>query len=197
MLFHENITSKEQMVGWLDKRRPAPASECNRLRRNIYKDWSNIQDFNFKPSRKADQWWRDGNLESGKGALWDADQTLHQEAVEQISKCKPWLSLIKSNKKLFQFQELDAEVFTRLPYRENRDDRLYTNHMTDVFESFAPPRYFDDPWQHLPKDGYTRMFENMLLKVGLRSWKILLKFFSFRIPRSQFGWQLTTLRWIL
>ena len=74
----------------------------------------------------------------------------------------------------FQFQELDAEVFTRLPYRENRDDRLYTRHMTDVFESFALPRYFDDPWQHLPKDGYTRMFENMLLKVGLRSLAILL-----------------------
>ena len=103
----------------------------------------------------------------------------------------------KQNKQLFQFQELDAEVFTRLPYRENRDDRLYTRHMTDVFESFALPRYFDDPWQHLPKDGYTRMFENMLLKVGLRSWTILLKFFYLRIPRSQFGWQLTTLRWIL
>ena len=88
----------------------------------------------------------------------------------------------KQNKKPFQFQELDAEVFTRLPYRENRDDRLYTNHMTDVFESFAPPRYFDDPWQHLPKDGYTRMFENMLLKVGLRSWTILLKFF-FQDPK--------------
>lgn len=27
MLFHENITSKEQMVQWLDKRRPSPASE--------------------------------------------------------------------------------------------------------------------------------------------------------------------------
>ena len=27
MLFHENITSKEQMVGWLDKRRPSPASK--------------------------------------------------------------------------------------------------------------------------------------------------------------------------
>ena len=101
MLFHENITSKEQMVGWLDKRRPAPASECNRLRRNIYKDWSNIQDFNFKPSRKADQRWGDGNLESGKGALWDADQTLHQEAVEQISKCKPWLSLSKTKQTTF------------------------------------------------------------------------------------------------
>ena len=25
-------------------------------------------------------------------------------------------------------------------------------------------RYFDDPWQNLPKDGYTTMFENMLLK---------------------------------
>ena len=25
-------------------------------------------------------------------------------------------------------------------------------------------RYFNDPWQNLPKDGYTSMFENMLLK---------------------------------
>ena len=25
-------------------------------------------------------------------------------------------------------------------------------------------RYFNDPWQNLPKDGYTTMFENMLLK---------------------------------
>ena len=25
------------------------------------------------------------------------------------------------------------------------------------------PRYFSDPWQHLPKDGYTKMFENILL----------------------------------
>ena len=27
MLFHENITSKEEMVSWLDKRRPSSASE--------------------------------------------------------------------------------------------------------------------------------------------------------------------------
>ena len=25
-------------------------------------------------------------------------------------------------------------------------------------------RYFDDSWQQLPKDGYTFMFENILLK---------------------------------
>jgi len=43
-------------------------------------------------------------------------------------------------------KNLDPEVFTRLPYRENRDDR-----------------YFTDPWQHLPKHGYTRMFQNILL----------------------------------
>merc|ERR1711892_1238969 len=43
-------------------------------------------------------------------------------------------------------KNLDPEVFTRLPYRENRDDR-----------------YFTDPWQHLPKEGYTKMFENILL----------------------------------
>jgi len=41
--------------------------------------------------------------------------------------------------------ELDAQVAARLPVRTNRDDR-----------------YFTDRFQAMPKDGYTRMFENML-----------------------------------
>ena len=45
------------------------------------------------------------------------------------------------------------------------------------------PRYFDDPWQHLPKDGYTRMFENMLLKVWL--WGDKGYFFTFSPPGPQ------------
>jgi len=42
--------------------------------------------------------------------------------------------------------ELDASVFTRLPLRLNNESR-----------------YFTDPYEALPKDGYTKLFENMLL----------------------------------
>merc|ERR1712182_33669 len=42
--------------------------------------------------------------------------------------------------------ELDASVLMRLPCRTTTDDR-----------------YFPDQWQALPKRGYTRIFENMLL----------------------------------
>jgi UDP-galactopyranose mutase len=41
--------------------------------------------------------------------------------------------------------ELDASVLMRLPCRTSTDDR-----------------YFSDPWQALPKHGYTRIFENMI-----------------------------------
>jgi UDP-galactopyranose mutase len=41
--------------------------------------------------------------------------------------------------------ELDASVTARVPTRTNRDDR-----------------YFTDSYQAMPKQGYTRMFENML-----------------------------------
>ncbi|HKP92662.1 MAG TPA: UDP-galactopyranose mutase, partial [Chthoniobacterales bacterium] len=41
--------------------------------------------------------------------------------------------------------ELDAQVTARIPVRTNRDDR-----------------YFTDRYQSMPKQGYTRMFENML-----------------------------------
>jgi UDP-galactopyranose mutase len=41
--------------------------------------------------------------------------------------------------------ELDAAVTARVPTRTNRDDR-----------------YFTDTFQAMPKNGYTRMFENML-----------------------------------
>ena len=41
--------------------------------------------------------------------------------------------------------ELDALVTARIPVRTNRDDR-----------------YFTDSYQAMPKNGYTRMFENML-----------------------------------
>ncbi len=41
--------------------------------------------------------------------------------------------------------KLDPQIISRIPIRENRDDR-----------------YFDDPYQGLPKEGYTRMVERML-----------------------------------
>jgi UDP-galactopyranose mutase len=43
-------------------------------------------------------------------------------------------------------EELDASVLARIPVRTNTDDR-----------------YFSDPHQALPKDGYTRIFENMIM----------------------------------
>ena len=46
------------------------------------------------------------------------------------------------------------------------DEKIYGCEMILIWNHLQP-RYFDDPWQHLPKDGYTRMFENMLLKVLL------------------------------
>jgi len=44
-------------------------------------------------------------------------------------------------------EELDASVLMRLPCRTSTDDR-----------------YFGDEWQALPYNGYTRIFENMMLK---------------------------------
>ena len=41
--------------------------------------------------------------------------------------------------------QLDAQVTARIPVRTNRDDR-----------------YFSDRFQAMPRDGFTRMFENML-----------------------------------
>ena len=43
-------------------------------------------------------------------------------------------------------EELDASVLARIPVRTNTDDR-----------------YFSDPHQALPKHGYTRVFENMIM----------------------------------
>jgi UDP-galactopyranose mutase len=43
-------------------------------------------------------------------------------------------------------EELDASVLARIPVRTNTDDR-----------------YFSDPHQALPKHGYTRIFENMIM----------------------------------
>ena len=43
-------------------------------------------------------------------------------------------------------EELDASVLARIPVRDNVDDR-----------------YFGDAHQALPKDGYTRVFENMIM----------------------------------
>lgn len=41
--------------------------------------------------------------------------------------------------------KLDPQIISRIPTRENRDDR-----------------YFDDPYQGLPENGYTSMVKNML-----------------------------------
>ena len=47
--------------------------------------------------------------------------------------------------------ELDAQVTARVPTRTNRDDR-----------------YFTDAYQAMPRDGFTRMFANMLDHPNIR-----------------------------
>jgi len=106
MLFNENITSKEEMIAWLDERRP-----------NKGKD--------YVPQNGEEM------------ALSRVGKELYELLFKHYTK-KQWDKYPI---------ELDPLVLSRLPYRENNDDR-----------------YFDDPWQHLPKNGYTAMFENMLLK---------------------------------
>jgi len=104
MLFGTDIKKKEEMVAWLDKRRPSKEN---------------------KPTNGEEM------------AISRVGKDLYQMLIKPYTK-KQWDKYPA---------QLDAEVFTRLPYREDNDDR-----------------YFNDPWQHLPKDGYTAMFENMLLK---------------------------------
>jgi UDP-galactopyranose mutase len=59
--------------------------------------------------------------------------------------------------------ELDASVLLRLPCRTTTDDR-----------------YFGDVWQALPMRGYTRLFENMLLRDPRISIRINADFFKER-----------------
>jgi len=60
-------------------------------------------------------------------------------------------------------EELDASVLMRLPCRTSTDDR-----------------YFSDPWQALPVRGYTRLFENMLLRDPRVTVKLNVDFFAAR-----------------
>lgn len=106
MLFKENITTKEQMVAWLNKRRPSHPKD-------------------YSPQNGEEM------------AMSRVGKELYEMLFKHYTK-KQWDKYPA---------ELDAAVLARLPYREDKDDR-----------------YFDDPWQHLPKNGYTYLFENMLLK---------------------------------
>ncbi|CAE7381932.1 glf [Symbiodinium necroappetens] len=68
--------------------------------------------------------------------------------------------------------ELDASVLLRLPCRTSTDDR-----------------YFPDPWQALPRRGYTRIFENMLLRDPNISIRLNCDFFQLkeagRLPKHK------------
>merc|ERR1740115_75598 len=59
--------------------------------------------------------------------------------------------------------ELDASVMLRLPCRTSTDER-----------------YFGDAYQALPRRGYTRIFENMLLKDPRVSIRLGVDFFQAR-----------------
>lgn len=60
-------------------------------------------------------------------------------------------------------EELDASVLMRLPCRTSTDER-----------------YFGDEWQALPRRGYTRIFENMLLRDPRITVRLNVDFFSAR-----------------
>ena len=67
--------------------------------------------------------------------------------------------------------ELDASVLARIPVRTNTDDR-----------------YFTDPYQALPKNGYTCIFENMILNDENISVRLDIDFFEMRdrLPSSRY-----------
>jgi len=102
-LFGTNLSSEQDMVDWLDQRRP-----------------------------KLDREPADGEEMS----ISRVGEDLYEKIFKPYTK-KQWDKWPK---------ELDASVLARLPVRTTRDDR-----------------YFNDPFQALPKDGYTAMFENILL----------------------------------
>jgi len=102
-LFGTSLDTEEDMVAWLDERRP-----------KLDKPPSNGEEMSI--SRVGTD--------------------LYEKIFKQYTK-KQWDKWPS---------ELDASVLARLPYRTNRDSR-----------------YFNDPFQALPKDGYTAMFEKVLL----------------------------------
>merc|ERR1712179_720044 len=102
-LFGTDINTEDEMVAWLDERRP-----------------------------KLDHPPQNGEEMSISRVGTD----LYERIFKQYTK-KQWDKWPK---------ELDASVLARLPYRTNREDT-----------------YFNDQFQALPADGYTTMFEKMLL----------------------------------
>lgn len=66
-------------------------------------------------------------------------------------------------------KELDASVLARIPVRTNTDDR-----------------YFTDPFQALPKEGYTKIFENMVLEDPNITIRLCIDYFDVRgdLPES-------------
>ena len=130
--------------------------------------------------RKTNQRGGDGNLEGREGALRNADQTVHKEAMEQVPKCRfilvPGSLMAKSMfRSLMQKYSQDFHTGKTGMIGNKLDKWIPVRKLT------LKPRYFDDPWQHLPKDGYTRMFENMLLKVLF--WCELFLCFHFQDPK--------------
>ena len=103
MLFNAGLDTEEDMIKWLDERRPkSDLPPQNGEEMSISRVGTDLYEKIFKPYTKKQ---------------WDK-----------------WPI------------ELDASVLARLPYRTNYDDR-----------------YFNDEFQALPANGYTAMFESMLL----------------------------------
>jgi len=66
--------------------------------------------------------------------------------------------------------QLDASVLMRIPVRTNTDDR-----------------YFSDEFQALPKDGYTRIFENMYMNNPLIDVRVGVDYFEVKDKLPKYG----------
>ena len=110
MLFGTNITKKEEMVAWLNKRRPSSGRVKNIL---VWFSDRKYLKFQISSSSKLELF-QDKKPKNGEEmAISRVGKELYKMLIKPYTK-KQW------NKYPAQ---LDAEVFTRLPYREDNDDR--------------------------------------------------------------------------
>ena len=128
---------------------------------------------------QAQKWWGNGNLKSGEGSLQDANQG-----------CNPTLSRLLPARHCYCLQpytkkqwakypaQLDAEVFTRLPYREDNDDRC--SPQKNVTELLLSIIVVSDTLM-TPGSTCPRMATPPCLRT-----------YCWRTPRSLSGWAWTT-----
>lgn len=104
--------------------------------------WLNLQ------TQQEMQEWLDNNVEKIKDPQNSEESALARVGKVLYEKLFKWYT--KKQWDMYP-SELDASVMNRIPVRTNFDDR-----------------YFTDIYQVMPKDGYTKVFENMLKNPFIR-----------------------------